>query len=46
MIGAPVHVERGQGRMRAPQDRDEDGNADMIISDWSTQQISVVFFLD
>jgi Big-like domain-containing protein len=35
-----------QLRLRFQNPTDEDGNADMIISDWSTQQISVVFFLD
>lgn len=35
-----------QLRLRFQQDTDEDGNADMIISDWSTQQIRVVFLLD
>jgi hypothetical protein len=35
-----------QLRLRFQQDTDNDGNADLIISDWSTQQIRVVFLMD
>ncbi|MET0410887.1 MAG: Ig-like domain-containing protein, partial [Polyangiaceae bacterium] len=35
-----------QLRLRFQQDTDDDGNADMIISDWSTQQIRVVFLME
>lgn len=35
-----------QLRLRFQQETDDDGNADMIISDWSTQQIRIVFLMD
>lgn len=35
-----------QLRFRFQQDTDDDGNADIIISDWSTQQIRVVFLME
>jgi hypothetical protein len=47
VILADVAAQRlTQLRLRFQQDTDDDGNADMIISDWSTQQIRVVFLME
>lgn len=47
VILADVAAQRmTQLRLRFEQETDDDGNADMIISDWSTQQIRVVFLMD
>jgi uncharacterized protein YutD len=34
-----------QFRLRFEEVTDDDGNADVIVSDWSTQQIRVVFLM-